>query len=213
MIPPDPWDIVPSDVPLRILRLARDAGAVYASDVAVDLGVDTSAAYRQLESLVARGLLDTGSVASGPGRPRKAYRVTPEGLETFRRDYALLLGALMDAIEDRRGRDDLLATLEHIGRGLGAPLANGPPEARLAAALRLYNDLGFEATVERDGAGAAALVQRNCPFLRSARADPQGLCECLDEGILRSALPGASVELRSSLARGDPRCRHDIRFP
>jgi len=97
---------------------------------------------------------------------------------------------------------------------LATDLATGiPPDrpvaARLEALRRLYLDLGFEATLETRG-NTAFLVQRNCPFLKAAKNDPEGLCGCLDEGILRAALPEADVRLGDCMATGDSRCTHAI---
>lgn len=198
----------PSEAAERLLPLLRD-GPRQAHDLAERLGIDTSAVRRHLDALRGAGLVRDHDEVSGPGRPKKLWTLTGAGEETFRRDYALLLGLLMDKLAQRRGRDELLALLGDIARDVAAKL---PPETdparRLDAVARLYNDLGFEAHLERDPRGAPALVQRNCILLRAARARPDAMCDCFDEGILRAALPGARVELAECMATGDARCRH-----
>ncbi|MGQ0535102.1 MAG: helix-turn-helix transcriptional regulator [Methanobacteriota archaeon] len=201
----------PTNAQLGILRALRD-GPRQAQDIAAELAVDTSSVYRHLEALRAEGLVAAEDVIEGPGRPKKRYRLTHEGQEAFPRDYSLLLSALLCEVETRGGRQALLSHLDAIARNLAASLANGADvDQRLAALVDLYNRLGFEASVERHG-NDVLLVQRNCPFLKTARKDPEALCECLDEGIMKAAVPEALVDLRETLAKGGRRCMHIIRL-
>ena len=195
----------------KVVRALRD-GPLQAQAVATLLRIDTSAAYRHLETLLARGLLEAHEEAAGPGRPKKMYKLSAAGWETFPRDYALLLSALMRRVAAADGRAALLAHMDAIAQELGGPLATEQDiDKRLRRLLTLYNDLGFDAELKRDGKDVL-LVQRNCPFLKTARNDPEALCQCLDEGILRAALPEALVSLRQTLARGDGLCRHEVRL-
>jgi predicted ArsR family transcriptional regulator len=140
------------------------------------------------------------------------YGLNAAGWETFPRDYALLLSALMRRVATVHGREALLRHLEGIAQELGGALATEHDmDKRLRRLLKLYNDLGFEADVKREGRDIV-LTQRNCPFLKTARDDPDALCKCLDEGIMRAAVPEALVSLRQTLARGDGLCRHEIRL-
>ncbi|MGH2626397.1 MAG: helix-turn-helix transcriptional regulator [Anaerolineales bacterium] len=201
----------PTDAQMRILRALRD-GPRQAQDVAAELGFEASSVYRHLETLRAEGLVDADEVVEGPGRPKKMYRLTPEGQEAFPRDYAFLLSALLSEIEARGGRRGLLDHLNGIAAALAGPLATEVDlDRRLDALVGLYNSLGFEASMERHGRDIV-LVQRNCPFLKTARKDPDAMCACLDEGLMRAALPEALVSLRETLAKGDLRCRHAIRL-
>jgi DeoR family transcriptional regulator, suf operon transcriptional repressor len=199
----------PEGTPRTILALLRD-GPRQAQDLAAALGIDVSAVRRHLEDLRGAGLVDAQDVVSGPGRPKKMYRLTPKGHEAFPRDYALLLGLLIAKVREARGEKDLRDVMARIAKDLAAPLASkASNEQRLAALLALYNELGFEASLDRAPEGRV-LTQRNCIVLRTARDDPALLCECFDEGLMRAALPGAKVELLGSLATGAPACRHRI---
>ncbi len=192
-----------------ILELLRD-GPSQAKDVGEAVEIDTSAAYRHLERLMDQGLVSSEEIVEGPGRPKKLYSLTDAGWEAFPRDYRLLLSSLVDAIVASQGQDALEGYLSLIAEELAAPIAREEDiEARLDALVELYNELGFEAHLERDGE-ELFLVQRNCPFLQVAQGNPDGLCRCLDEGIQRAALPDAEVSLESSLALGDKRCRHKL---
>lgn len=196
-----------------VLAALRD-GPVQAAELAGPLGVNPSTVRRHLEALLEEGQVAAFDRIDGPGRPKKLYALTEEGLESFPRDYALLVELLLDQVESDLGREPLVALMDGIAARLGrsVALAAREPEDRLRRARALYNDLGFEAAIEDHGE-EKHLVQRNCPFLKVARRDPDALCSCLDEGILRTAIPGVEVELLETMARGSPRCRHRVVLP
>lgn len=199
----------PAGNALRILQLLRE-GPQTAQDLAAQLGLDVSSVRRHLDSLIDREWLHYDDVVEGPGRPKRHYQLTEAGWESFPRDYAFLLGALLEKIQDRLGRDAVLASFSEIAVELAADIPpDQPVSARLEALKQLYMDLGFEASIETKD-GQTQLIQRNCPFLKTASSDPEGLCECLDEGIIRCAVPEAEVELGDCMATGDRRCTHII---
>lgn len=175
--------------------------------------METSVVYRHLEGLRTLGFVEAHETIEGPGRPKKFYRVSDEGLETFPRDYAFLSDALVRQIIEQQGEKALVDLLRPIGEGLGAPLRDAKdPEATLDDLIGLYNRLGFEASLE-PGSGELVLTQRNCPFLKIAKVRPEAVCKRLDEQIMRSALPGATVSLERTMAKGDDRCVHRIEMP
>lgn len=193
----------------HILSILRD-GPQTAQAIAAALGLDASSVRRHLDSFTEREWVAHEDRVEGPGRPRRYYRLTESGWESFPRDYALLLGALLDKLQARVGRDAVLASFSEVAVDLAAGIRpDQPVAARLEALRQLYMDLGFEPELETRH-GKPCIVQRNCPFLRSAKDDPEGLCECLDEGIIRQVFPDAQIELGSCMATGDGLCRHHI---
>jgi predicted ArsR family transcriptional regulator len=199
----------PTGAQVAILAALRD-GPRQAQEVASGLGIDTSAARRHLENLREDGLVSASDSVQGPGRPKKRYALTDAGREAFPRDYALLLDLVLAKLAERRDRREVESLMRLVAKDVAAGI-EGSEAARIKALVALYNRLGFDASVERAGA-AYVLTQRNCIFLKTARSDPHLLCQCLDEGIIRAALPDARVVLESSLATGAPRCRHAIRM-
>lgn len=197
--------------PREILRLLREDRR-QAQDLAAFLGIDTSAVRRHLDALEAEGLVDAQDLVIGPGRPKKMYGLTAAGRETFPRDYALLLELLLAAVSKSGGREGLERAMTLIAKDLGREVEGRSTQERLDEMLALYNRLGFEASLEKQPGGSLCLVQRNCIFLKTARGDPPLLCKCLDEGIVKAALPGAKVQLDASLAMGDTHCRHLIQL-
>lgn len=177
------------------------------------MDLEESAAYRQLEKLREEALVEADRVRDGPGRPKKVYALTEAGWETFPRDYELLLSSMIEAIEAEEGRERLETYVGRIAEDLASSIAGeGDPRDRMRRLVELYNDLGFEAHLERES-GETVLVQRNCPFRQIARSNPKTLCERLDEGIQRRVLPEAGVELEETMARGARRCEHRVTFP
>lgn len=196
----------------QVLRSLRE-GEKQAKTVAEELGMETSVVYRHLEALRALGHVEAAETVEGPGRPKKRYRLTEAGRETFPREYAFLLDALVRQIIDQQGEKALEELVRPVAEELGAPYRDDKdPKGAIKRLIRLYNDLGFEASLEKD-AGALLLTQRNCPFLRAAKMDPQAFCKGLDEEVMRQAAPGAKVTLEQTMARGDLRCRHRIELP
>ena len=181
-----------------------------AHDIAAALGVDAAAVRRHLDNLTSQALVESYNVIDGPGRPKKFFRITDAGRETGPRNYPLLLAMLMQKVSEGEGRKKLLKYLEAIASDLAGPdPKQKDAKMRLDLLLAKYNQLGFQAEIRKED-GQLVLIQRNCPFLATAKGDPQGFCQYFDEGIMRAALPGQEVTLLSSLARGDVICRHVI---
>jgi predicted ArsR family transcriptional regulator len=201
---------MPSLSPSQERVLAELGEPRRADDLAGQLGIDASAVRRHLENLVSQGLVTFEDRRQGLGRPKRFYRITPEGRERGPRNYPLLLAMLMRKVSEGEGRKKLLGYLEQIAADLaGSAAKERDAKARLDLLLAKYNQLGFQAEATRDGKDMI-LVQRNCPFLATASQDPHAMCECLDEGAIRAALPGHAVALEASLAHGDSLCRHRI---
>lgn len=200
----------PRGTPATLLALLRDAPR-QAQDLAEELGIDTSAVRRHLESLRAEGLVSAADEVSGPGRPKKMYAITAAGRETFPRDYALLLDLVLAKVAKKRDRREVESLMRLIAKDLASRVEGRSDPERVRALVALYNELGFDAELEKT-VGGVRLRQRNCIFLKTAVGDPALLCECLDEGIMRAALPGATVEFEGSLATGKPRCSHFLRL-
>lgn len=191
----------------RVLAALRTE-PLRAQAIGDELGVDASAVRRHLDHLEAMGLVETYDVVDGPGRPKRFFRLTPAGRETGPRNYALLLASLMRKVADGGGRKLLFRHLEAIAADLaGSPDRSRDAKVRLDLLLAKYNALGFQAEIVQEGKNAV-LIQRNCPFLAAATADPEALCQHLDESIVRAALPGVEVELDQAMAKGDTFCRH-----
>lgn len=202
---------LPTPAQERLLSMLRP-GPLDAQGMADRLRVDPSAIRRHLATLEAMGLVTSRDVVHGRGRPRKVYELTPAGQEQGPRNYPLLLAMLMRKVSERHGRRELLRQLESIARDLAGPASKAESaRVRLDLLLAEYRRLGFEAEVQKES-GEAILVQRNCPFLATAKDDPEAMCVHLDEGIMREALPGHRVTLLDSMAKGAPLCRHRIQL-
>jgi predicted ArsR family transcriptional regulator len=194
----------------RVLR-ALQIGPQRAQEIADRLGIDPSAVRRHLDNLLAMGLVEATDMIDGPGRPKRSFRLTAAGRESGPRNYPLLLASLMQKISQVGGRKQLFRYLESIAADLAGPQTkNEDAKKRLDLLLAKYNGLGFQAEIVKER-GETVLVQRNCPFLAAATGDPEAFCQHMEEGLIRTFLPGAAVELQSALARGETACRHLIR--
>lgn len=189
---------------------ALRTGPLRAQGLAKVLGVDTSAARRQLVALTAYGLVEAEDNVAGRGRPKRSYKLTAAGLETGPRNYAFLLASLMQKVAETSGRKQLMRFLEEIAADLAGPAKQQQAaKARLDILLLKYNELGFQSSAAARGP-EISLVHRNCPFFAAAATDPAAMCHHLDKGILEAAYPGARVQVVSSMAEGAPTCRFKI---
>src|SRR6267143_6217268 len=98
------------------------------------------------------------------GKPARLYALTREGEELFPKAYALVLGKLVEEIVRTHGR----ARAVELLRAVGAQAAAGPssatnPQHRLAAAAKVFRDLGSDAQVQKTAEGWR-LQAYGCPL-------------------------------------------------
>jgi len=158
------------------LRFVRSRPrAVTSDELAAAQSLHRNVARARLERLSNAGLLVTGferrSGRSGPGagRPAKVYSPAPEttGIEFPERDYAELVGLLVDTLP-ARGRKQ---RLRELGIQLARPLAK---RARLTPVRDLrrgvervceaLGGLGFQASVEEIHNDTVVIATPTCPL-------------------------------------------------
>ena len=144
----------------RILSRLRD-GRQTAREVASDLGIQTSAARKHLERLVEMGTVREEFVRGARGRPKKYYAITDAGAELFPRHYDVVLNEVLARLEADGGEESARRVITGVAENFARPVSSRPGRPRLARALRLLNDLGFEATAERRSR-KLVITSRNC---------------------------------------------------
>src|SRR5207249_987400 len=77
-----------------ILMALKKQGRMRAEDLAVQLGITTSAVRQHLTGLHSDGLVEFEEVRGGPGRPKHLYRLTPAAEELFPKTYSDLTNEL-----------------------------------------------------------------------------------------------------------------------
>jgi predicted ArsR family transcriptional regulator len=197
----------------RIFRyIAESAEPVSVADLTEHLGLHRNGIRQHLGKLCEAGLLiEEQAPATGPGRPRLQYRLSPSaagkwGVPGPYEDLALLLVRLQRS--DRSPREE--------GIAVGRQVADGhSPATALQSLEGEMSRWAFEPRLEHRGS-TIDLIADSCPFVAAASAAPEVVCEIhrgLVEGVLDAA--GGSYEL-TGVTRRDPAragCRFRIRGP
>ena len=157
------------------------------------LGLNHNAIRQHLAKLRDAGLVvEELATRSGPGRPRLLYRPNPgaAGRWESHSPYEQLSSLLIELLQTG---DDPRTVGHATGRRL-AKAARGTTD-RLRLLEMVTRRLGFEPhTVERRG--GVELVLERCPFVATATAAPEIVCELhrgLAEGVVESGPRGARV--------------------
>src|SRR5690606_23920646 len=141
------------------------------------------------------------------GKPARLYEITPEAEELFPKAYAVVLTSLLELLEERRGREEVLALLREVGSRAAAAEggAAGGGEARVGVAAETLRRLGGEVEVEATETGWR-IRGHGCP-LSAVVAEREEACaraESLVAGI--TGLPVRECCARS----GRPRCAFEV---
>lgn len=200
----------------RLLAVLRKRPGSTTSELAAELGVTGAAVRRHLDGLVSEGLIEEAeAVRRGVGRPPRAWRLTPAGLETFPRRYDVLAVELLeDLAADDPGAvaalfDRRTATLAAEYRSQMAGLDD--VATRVAALARLRDEAGYAAESDAGEDGEAVLTEHNCAVHRVAERHP---VICASElALLREALgPEVEVDRVAHAMAGDACCSYQVRW-
>jgi predicted ArsR family transcriptional regulator len=190
-----------------VRRLHRD-GELAVGDLAADLGISEVATRRHLAVLEDDDLVASRSVADGPGRPAKRYRLTDRALGLFPQGYASVVEELLDFIAAQQGRDGLKAylawRLERQASDLEERVTGDTLDERLEQLASALSEAGFDATVDQVG-DRYVLRQDHCAIYEVARDHPE---MCAFEAATFSRVLGSDVRLsrRETRAGGGSAC-------
>lgn len=194
----------------RVLALLR-AGAMTTDELAKALKLTDNAVRAHLATLERDGLVRTGGERreGKVGKPATVYHISPEVEPLFSKAYLPFLTALLSALGEQLGPEELRALLKEVGLRLVAQVRrpSGDLSQRVLAASNFLNDLGGLSSVEEVDQGARYTIQsRGCPVGAAVRERPE-VCEAIV--ALMSELTGAKV--RSCCSRGDrPSCCFEV---
>jgi len=200
----------------RILFDLKTHGPQGAGDVGQRLGMTLAGARQHLLKLEAAGLVASDEERRGRGRPRKSWRLTPDGHARFPDRHAELTLDLLRSMRDvfgDRGIDRLIAhreraTILHYAKLVGE---RRPLRAKLAALARIRSREGYMASVEKVGADTFLFVENHCPICAAA-ASCQGLCRS-ELKLFRAVLGDeVGIERIDHILAGARRCAYRIRM-
>lgn len=194
-----------SDARLRLLRevLHERMNGLTVEELAASLEVSRNAVQQHVTALERDGLLCVLGRRSTGGRPSRTYTLTEAGLEMFPRRYALLADSLLRHTEELFGEDGINRLLKRMADELAAEmaprLADKSGEARLREAVKILNELGYDAYLDDNGHVAAV----NCVFHKLARS--RGAV-CRFDSMILAHLLGGEVNHSSCIAEGQGAC-------
>lgn len=201
-----------SDARLRLLRevLHERVTGRTVEELAGSLKVSRNAVQQHVTALERDGLLRVLGQRSTGGRPSRTYSLTEAGLELFPRRYALLADSLLRHTEElfgEVGMNRLLTKMaDELATEMAPRLADKSGEARLHEAVKILNELGYDAYLDANGHVAAV----NCVFHKVARS--RGAV-CRFDLMILAHLLGGEVEHSSCIAEGDGACVFSPRPP
>ncbi|MCI4351474.1 MAG: ArsR family transcriptional regulator, partial [Thermoplasmata archaeon] len=171
-----------------------------ARDLALQLGIQESAARGHLDRLEQRGFVVPSFRREGVGRPRKRYVLTSEGQELFPRRYELLLDSLMNELLAREGEGFASALFAEAARRMARTIARELPRnasirQRAAALSTALNHLGFRSTVTESPDGSLKIVRTNCVFRHNALTHSYLLCDVFDKNLTEELLGQTGIDL------------------
>ncbi|MEJ6000269.1 helix-turn-helix transcriptional regulator [Paucibacter soli] len=201
----------------RLLYQLKSRGPQSAATLAAACAITPMGAHKQLQGLLAQGLVEAEDEAGGgAGRPKRIWRLSAAGhgrfpdrhgelaVQLIRQTAELLGPAVLEQLIAAREREMLASYRQRLAGARSLP-------ARLRRLAELRAEEGYLARVERDG-GDWLLIEDHCPICAAATSC-QGFCR--SELALFRALLGpqaASVERCEHLLQaGARRCAYRIR--
>jgi predicted ArsR family transcriptional regulator len=172
------------------------------------LGISGSAVREHLKRLADEGLVRHGVERRGVGKPTHVYELTADGHHAISRAYVPVLGAVLESVEARHGREAFEEVLRAAGRSLGSGSAPpvGSAEQRAALAAAALEELG--ASIAMSIQDDVITLQGNCCPLAPLTAHAPSLCRMLESML--SELSG--LDVREQCDREvPPRCRFECR--
>jgi predicted ArsR family transcriptional regulator len=163
------------------LETLKRKGPATIRELSQRLRVTYEAARQQVNALLEGGWVTAAPPAAmeaGPGRRPQRYVLSEAGEHAFPKHYDALTSELVATLAESCGSKTLLTVLERMTQARverwRPVLSRLPLKARLQALRGLYEEADAYMEVKWRGK-TPLLIERNCPFLRVARAHP-ALC-------------------------------------
>lgn len=185
----------------EVLRRLRSAARTV-PELAEELGISGNAVRGHMAALQRDGMVEPAELARETGgKPARRYRITREAEELYPKAYAVVLGRMLEVLEERLGPDELRSVLSRVGvRSAGAASGSGrgSASARVRRAVGALESVGAEVSVEPTERGPV-LRGSSCPLSAVVQDHPL-LCE-----LVRSLVEEVSG------VRVEEVCQRDVR--
>jgi DeoR family suf operon transcriptional repressor len=194
----------------KVLKVIQLRGKATIRDVAVDLGVTTSAVRPHITQLQASGAIQAEKVREGVGRPYHLYSTTPDAHRLFHHDYGDLTRILMSEVAQSQGTDALQAVLRRVADRLASQYRDQVRGQelvdRVRAWARLLEQRGVAVELDRTSEGFV-LREYGCPY-QNVALENRAVCEM--ERQVMARLLAAGVKLTQCVLDGHHGCQFTI---
>jgi predicted ArsR family transcriptional regulator len=193
----------------RLVRLLRSAGRTV-EELAQSLDLTDNAVRAHLTSLERDGLVQQQGVrrSGGSGKPAFTYCLTEQAEALFPKAYGELLRQLLSVLSRRLGPDELEAVLAELACQLAdGRRAEGPAEARVAAAAAYLSELGGLAEWRRTD-GGWRISGCSCPLAAVLPGNPNA---CHLAELLLTEVTGLPASEHCQTE--PPRCEFELATP
>ena len=199
--------------PDRLLYQLKSRGPQPAAALAGAIAITPMGAHKQLQALLAQGLVSSHDEAAGPGRPKRVWTLTAAGHARFpdrHADLAVQLIRQAAAVLGPDALDRLVAAREQEQQAAYAAALAGLASlgARVRRLAELRSHEGYMARAEKHGK-AWLLVEDHCPICAAA-ATCQGLCRSELQVFAHCLGEGVQVERVEHVLAGGRRCAYRI---
>lgn len=200
---------------LLLRHLLRHKRGATIDELARATGVTRTAVRQHLAALLRDQLVAPGESRPTGGRPERLFVLTPAGREAFPRRYSWFAQLLIEAMAKEHGTTGLRLRLGRIAAAVVDQMTHRvpPPGGRrrkVEALSSIMDELGYDARMARDVAGAPAIEADNCVFHELAMKNPN---VCHFDLALLSGFTGSKVSLHECMARGGHVCRFVFKPP
>ncbi len=183
-----------------------------AVDLEDRLDINESAIRRHLDTLERIGYAEHYFEKAERGRPKKLYKITPEGKGLFPKRTHELFVLLAEKIKERHGEEELEEILSGIADRFAEKLSiedlKGSEETQLKKFVNSLEEFGFYPLLSQVE-GAYYITYRNCVFGKVSEEFSGELCK-MHRDIVRGAMPGYDVCQEKGRIDGDKICVHRI---
>jgi len=196
----------------EILTMLKLNQRMTVTEMANQLQITEMAVRRHLNTLEKDRYVETILVRQAMGRPLNIYQLSEAGEELFPRNYKNIILDFIADIEELCGQEMVDQLFERrknrMKEALIKRLDNKPLEERIEELVRIQNDSGYMADVEKNEDGSFQFSEHNCPIALVANKY-QTACNAELE-LFKEVLGTDKIERRACLSNGDGVCQYHI---
>ena len=199
----------------RILNILKERGQATVDELSRELDLTTVTVRHHIDILRSKGLISAPHAhrRKAPGRPKHVFTLTDKASDLFPKRYSQLISQILGEVRAQFSPDQVDQMMQHIGERMAEQAtipSQGNLQARLVAAVKFLDELGYMAQWKQNDDGDYLLHVANCPYEGVSRQERE---VCAIDYAMLTRLLGAPPERITSVAEGDHQCTYIISPP